>query len=139
MLDFKWRYVVIGVIGWAFFVGFIRLLGPAVFSIGSPWLPVMYVVAIPLVFVSTYPIQAAAGTSMRDIVFPVFVITFTAIILDGLAVGFTGIYGATDDQVRASAGILLWGGGWGMVSALILARRAATRTADIAPTPVTDA
>lgn len=123
MYKFDGRFVVIGVVIWLAFLILIRVLGTTVFTVGNPLLPVIFVLAIPMIIVTIYLISGITGVSVRDMPMPVFVMTFTALLLDGLAVGFTGLYGDTHEQIRASAAFLLWGGGLGMVCSLILAIR----------------
>jgi hypothetical protein len=123
MYKFDGRFVLIGVVIWLAFLILVRVLGTTVFTIGNPFLPVIFVVAIPMIIVTIYLVSGMTGVSVRDMPMPVFVMTFTALMLDGLAVGFTELYGDTHEQIRASAAFLLWGGGLGMVCSLILANR----------------
>ncbi|MDX2137348.1 MAG: hypothetical protein SF123_04580 [Chloroflexota bacterium] len=118
------RFVPIGIAVWLAFLILIRLIGPTVFTIGSPLLPIFYVLAIPITIVTIYLLSAVTRVPIQDMPMPVFVMTFTALLLDGIAVGFTSMYGETHDQIRAGAGFLLWGGGMGLVCTLLLAERA---------------
>lgn len=122
------RFVLIGVLVWLSFLILIRVLGTTVFTIGNPLLPVIFVAAIPMIIVTIYLVSNMTGVAVRDMPMPVFVMTFTALLLDGLAVGFTELYGDTHEQVRASAAFLLWGGGLGMVCSLFLATMTGSRT-----------
>lgn len=117
------RFVGLGVVVWLAFLILIRLLGTAVFTIGNPLLPVIFIAALPMILVTIYVVSAITGVALRDMPIPVFVMTFVALLLDGLSVGFTGLYGETHEQVRASSAFLLWGGGLGMVVSLLLAIR----------------
>lgn len=117
------RFVGIGVLVWLGFLIFIRVVGTAVFTIGNPLLPVMFVGAIPMILVTVYLLSAITGVAVRDMPMPVFIMTFTALLLDGLSVGFTELYGDTHEQIRASAAFLLWGGGLGLLISLLLANR----------------
>jgi hypothetical protein len=118
------RFVSIGVVVWLVFLIFIRVLGTNVFTIGNPLLPILYVLAIPMILVTIYVISAITRVPIQDMPMPMFVMTFTALLLDGLAVGFTGAYGDSHEQIRAGAALLLWGAGLGLVCTLLLAGRA---------------
>lgn len=120
------RFIFIGFIVWLSFLVLIRILGTTVFTIGSSLLPIIFVAAIPMIVVTIYVISAITGVAVQDMPMPVFVMTFTALLLDGLAVGFTELYGDTHEQIRASAAFLLWGGGLGMVCSLFLSNRKRT-------------
>ena len=118
------RFVGLGVAAWLGFLIFIRLVGTAAFTIGNPLLPVLFVAAIPTLIGVIYALSYVTGVAIRDMPIPVMVMTFTALILDGLAIGFTDFYGDSHEQIRASAAFLLWGAGWGMLISMLLAARA---------------
>lgn len=120
------KFVGIGFVLWLMFLILIRLIGATVFSTGNPLLPVMFLAAIPLVLVTIVLLGKITAVSMRDMPMPAFVMTLTALLLDGLAVGFTDLYGTSSDQVRASAAFLLWGAGMGLLCSLLLANRGRT-------------
>lgn len=127
MYKLEARFIAIGVVVWLAFLVFIRWVGTTAFVVGNPLLPLMFVLAIPLILVTIYLLSAITRVPIKEMPMPVFVMTFTALLLDGLAVGFTGLYGQTAEQIQAGAAFLLWGAGWGLVCSLWLAMRAQSR------------
>jgi hypothetical protein len=112
-----------GVFLWAAFLVFMRLLGTPVFSTGNPLLLGAYVVSVPVVFGLIIFIARLTKTAIHDMLIPIVIIDATALLLDGLAVGFTNFYGDTPDQIAASGAYLLWGVAWTLILALWLAYR----------------
>lgn len=118
------QFVGLGVILWFAFVIFIRLLGADVFTVGNPVLLLLFAASMPLLWASIIALAALTSTPVREMFVPVVIMTSTALLCDGLAVGFTSIYGPTDDQVRAAASYILFGAGAGQFLAQWLAERA---------------
>lgn len=114
----------LGVAFWFGFLLMIRLIGTTVFTIGNPLLPVMFIVTVPITIATVVLISRMTNIPFQELTMPVVIMTMTAIMLDGLSVGFTDFYGATHEQVRASASVLLWGGGIGILCTLVMAARA---------------
>ena len=60
---------------------------------------------------------------MRETLIPAFVMIFTTLLLDGLAIGFTNLYGGTIEMELAAAGWLLWTfGSQVLITVLFVAR-----------------
>lgn len=115
-------FIFLGVLVWLSFLVAMRLIGSTVFSTGDPLLAVFFVAALPLIAVVIAGIAVLIRVPIRHMLVPVVIMTFTALMFDGVAVGFTDFYGSTDDQVRASAAYLLWGAGAGLLVVWVLGR-----------------
>lgn len=112
------RYIPLGVVIWLAFLIFIRLVGSSVFSVGNPLLIVFFIAAFPLLWVTIIALAPIFGVPVRKMFMPVVVMTLTALMIDGIAIGFIDLYGSSDDQVRAAAAYLLWGAGVGLLVSL---------------------
>lgn len=110
-------WIGMGVVVWLGFLIFIRLVGDSVFSAGNPVLVVFFAAAFPMVWGTMRLISVLTGVPMQGLLMPVVIMTFTALMIDGVVINFTDFYGDTDDQVRAAASFLLFGAGAGLVCA----------------------
>ena len=119
-------FVGLGVVIWFVFLVAMRLIGSTIFSTGNPLLLVFYIGAFPVIMVTILAIGAMTGVPSHEMLIPTVIMTFTALMFDGLAVNFTDFYGPGDDQVRASAAFLLWGAGAGLICSFWLSRRGRT-------------
>lgn len=118
-------FIGLGVFFWLAFLIVIRLVGATVFTTGNPLLLGLFVLSIPLVWVIILAVARVTRTPIHEMLVPIVIIDFTALLLDGLAVGFTDLYGPTHDQIAAAAAYLLWGVALTLICALWLAYRKA--------------
>lgn len=118
-------FIGLGIALWLIFLIVIRLIGPAVFSTGNPLLLAAFVLSIPVVCGLTIVIARLTRTPTNEMLVPIVIIDFSALLLDGLAVGFTYLYGPTHDQIAAAAAYLLWGVALTLICALWLSYRPA--------------
>jgi hypothetical protein len=113
-----------GVVFWLGFAIFVRALEPFGLLQGGAKVA-MFVVAVPLTVALMAGIRTAMGYSAARMVEVIGIITGVAIMLDGLAFGFfPQLYGREVAHQVAGAGLILWGGGVGMMVALVMQRRA---------------
>ncbi|MEO1254484.1 MAG: hypothetical protein AAFY41_06315 [Bacteroidota bacterium] len=82
----------------------------------------MYVLSIPIGIVTMYITRLLCRLSMDDMLMPILVMLFTTLTLDGLAVGFTDLYGATNETVRYAGGWLLWTFGTQIIITMLMVR-----------------
>jgi hypothetical protein len=115
----------LGVFFWLAFLIIIRLMGSTVFSTSNPLLLAVFILSIPLVLVIIIAVARVTNTPTHDMLVPIVIIDFTALLIDGLAVGFTNLYGPTHDQIAAAAAYLLWGVALTLIWALWLSYRQA--------------
>lgn len=116
-------FVVWGFFFWVAFLAVMRLLGPVVFSTKNPLLFALFILSIPVVWVIIWGVAKLTRTPINEMLVPIVIIDFSALLLDGLAVGFTDVYGSTADQIAASAAYLLWGVALTLIMALWLSYR----------------
>ncbi|MEO1647173.1 MAG: hypothetical protein AAFR67_18460, partial [Chloroflexota bacterium] len=78
--------------------------------------------SIPLGIVTMYVTRFLCRLSMDDMFIPILVMLFTTLTLDGLAVGFTDLYGTTNEMVRYAGGWLLWTFGTQIIITMLMVR-----------------
>jgi hypothetical protein len=115
----------LGVFFWLAFLIVIRLIGSTVFTTGNPLLLVVFILSAPLVWLIIIAVARVTNTPTNEMLVPIVIIDFTALLIDGLAVGFTNLYGPTHDQIAAAAAYLLWGVALTLICALWLSYREA--------------
>jgi len=115
-------YMFIGFIIWVSGVVLVRLLGELAFAEGSSLLILLYVVSIPLGVVTMYVTRIICRVPMNEMLTPVLVMLFTTLMLDGFAVGFTQLYGETNEMVRYAGGWLLWTFGAQIVVTMLMVK-----------------
>lgn len=120
-------FVVIGAIYWLMALLTVRLAGDAIFERDNPLYVVMYLTA-PIVTALAAVIAAqVARLPLNEMVIPVYIMTATALLLDGLAIGITPRwYGPTDTQTMLGGAWIMWGAGVGMVMGWLLSLRGTT-------------
>ena len=117
-------YMFVGFIIWLAGVIIVRAVGSTVFSEGNALLIVFFILSIPVGFINTMVTRPIFRLPMRDMMIPILVMVFTTLTLDGLAVGFTDIYGIDSDLVRYAAGWLLWSFGMQIIASMWMIHRA---------------
>ena len=113
-------FIGLGVLFWLAFLIVIRLIGTSVFTTGNPLLLVLFIVSAPAVWMIIVAVARVTNTPTNEMLAPIVIIDFTALLIDGLAVGFTNLYGPTHDQIAAAAAYLLWGVALTLICALWL-------------------
>jgi hypothetical protein len=117
-------FVVLGVVFWFSAAMLVRLLGADVFTPGNPSLVVLFLASFPLTFAFVWIASAVSRIPLRQMFEPTVIMTFTAMLLDGVAITwFTQLYGEAHTHVMLGAALILWGGGLGMIWAWLLAKR----------------
>jgi len=124
-MQYYLTFMGLGVFFWLAFLIVIRLMGSSVFTTGNPLLLAVYILSIPLVWIVIIAIARVTNTPTNEMLVPMVIIDFSALLIDGLAVGFTDLYGPTHDQIAASAAYLLWGVALTLICALWLSYRKA--------------
>lgn len=118
-------FIGLGVFFWLAFLIAIRLIGTSVFTTGNPLLLVVFILSAPLVWLIIIAVARVTNTPTNEMLVPIVIIDFTALLLDGLAVGFTNLYGPTHDQIAAGSAYLLWGVALTLICALWFSYREA--------------
>lgn len=113
-------FVGFGLLLWLIFLIAIRLIGSSVFSTGNPLLLLAFVLSIPLAPILIIAMSRLTRTPTSEMLIPVVISDITALLMDGLAVGFTDLYGPSYDQIAAAAAYLLWGVGLTLICAVWL-------------------
>lgn len=117
-------FVVLGMVFWASGMLTVRVFGSTVFTPENPLMAVFYLLAFPLLWVALFIARKVSQVPMNQMIEPTTIMTFTAIFIDGLVIGwFPHIYGDDSSQIMRGAAWILWGGGAGLFWAWILARR----------------
>ena len=105
-------YVVLGAVFWLVAAFFIRLAGPPLFSLASPWLAVLFAASFPISWLLITMCLALGGVPRCAALVPVTIMCVTGLLLDGIAISrFPSLYGASPEQVMLGAAWLLWGVG----------------------------
>lgn len=112
-----------GVVLWAIGVVLLRLVASAAWF-GSPLHPLLYVLIIP----GTWPCirygPAVAGLPRRETLRAATIASMTALLIDGIIIGFVpDLYASDPATARACAGALLWGVGVALILGLIMQPR----------------
>lgn len=109
-------FVVLGIVFWFAGAMLVRIGGPTIFTAGSTMLFVLYILALPISLGFIAIARVISGVPLRHMLAPTAVMTATALLLDGIAVGFfSQLYGSTWEWVMHGAALILWGGGVGLV------------------------
>jgi hypothetical protein len=104
------KYTVFGLMVWGLVWVMMRVLGASVFSEGNPWMIVFYLACFPLGIAFVYIVKAIFKLEMHELVRPMTIFTFVALMMDGFSFGFTKFYGVGAHELY-SAAFLLWAPG----------------------------
>jgi len=114
----------LGVFFWLNAALIIRWVGPAVLAEGSPWVPVLLAVTLPLGAFTLLIYRWALGLAWGQLFTPLVLGTSMAMVLDGVALTyFKSLYGSSLEQVQLGAALILFGAGVGQFLAYLLTRR----------------
>lgn len=118
-------FIVLGVVFWFAAAMLVRIGGPNVFTAGSAMLVILYLLALPVSLGFIAITRLTSGVPLRDMLAPVALMTTTALLLDGIAIGFfPQLYGSTTEWVMHGAALIMWGAGVGLVCGAWLSRAA---------------
>jgi hypothetical protein len=116
-------FVVLGALGWLIGVLFIRFAGATFFIEGSLWLVGLYLLTIPVAWLTIKGIALAGKLSGVKILMAVVIVCITATILDGMAIAwFPLLYGLPTAAHLLAAAWLLWFVGVSLFESIILVR-----------------
>ncbi|MEQ8676986.1 MAG: hypothetical protein RLP44_14985 [Aggregatilineales bacterium] len=119
-------FIGLGVALWFIFLVAIRVIGTSVFTTGNPLLLGLFVLTAPIVMGLLPLLATATKIPLNEMLVPAVIMSASAMFCDGLAVGFTELYGSTDNQIAAAAAFLLWGVSLTLIWALWLSTRGKT-------------
>jgi hypothetical protein len=105
-------FVILGTVFWLEALLFIRFGGESLFVNGNPWLLLLFVASIPIVWVSVKVSAVVGQVDGEDLFNAVAIMALTATLLDGVALTwFQGWYGLSQGGLLLAAAWLLWGVG----------------------------
>ncbi|WP_102127142.1 DUF5367 family protein [Deinococcus planocerae] len=117
--------VALGAALWFLAAMMIRFLGPSVFVQGSAALPLVFVLSLPVAWAFLWVGLTLSGARGAAVLPAVVVMSFTAMLLDGLALTFfPALYGLPPASLLLAAAWLLWGVALTQVIAFVWPRRA---------------
>lgn len=113
-----------GVVEWYLAALFIKHVGPSGVFEGVR-LPILYGLAVPAILPAVWLARWSVGYPKEATIVPVALVTATAAICDGIAIAWfqPAIYGSDPAVVAIGGGLLLWGIGIGLFSAIALSLR----------------
>lgn len=121
--------IALGAVFWLSAALGLRLLGPVLLADGMVRV-LAYAAAFPLLLGVILVAQRIAGFGRADGFAAVSVITMAALLCDGIAVAWAPwLYGVDDGAVRLASAYVLWGGGVGLLVALLRGPLSPARTA----------
>lgn len=124
-----WRCIALGVLFWGSGVVTVRLLGDQVFTSGSLWLPLFFLLLFPITWLFLLISRGVTGLALGQLLRPVVVMTITATLLDGVALAwFSSLYHSNEVVALRGAAWILAGAGIGLLLPFLLA--GSTRAAD---------
>lgn len=116
-------FAVIGFVIWASGVVIVRVLGASFFDTSSI-LAVLYGVSVIVGVVIQFASPMLVRQAMKDTLIPLVFICGVALMLDGVAIGFTNVYSADTAMKVSVGGWLLWTFGTQLVITLFIVNRA---------------
>jgi hypothetical protein len=118
-------FVGLGIVFWLVGVLMVRFLGPLMLIPDNPLMIVAYLACFPLLFVTLLISSAVSRLPIQDMLEPMVIMTFSAVFIDGVVMGWLPqVYGDDMEAVARGAAWILWGGAVGLFCAWIFARRA---------------
>lgn len=115
--------VALGVFFWFVAAMAFRLLGERVFSLDSPWVPLLFASAVPVAWAFVEAGKRLSGARGGALMPAVSVMSATAMLLDALALVFVpALYGMPVASLLLVAAYLLWGVGLILFIAYLQAR-----------------
>jgi hypothetical protein len=121
-------YIVLGACFWFGAAMLIRVIGPYALTAGNPLRLLMFGVAIPVSIGFMAIAKLTGQVAWHQLLRPLVVMTFTATLLDGIALTwFPTLYADTYEVALFGAALILWGVGLGLSLAYWLEQRQNTR------------
>jgi Family of unknown function (DUF5367) len=116
-------FVGLGVLAWLIGVLFIRFAGTMFFVEGSLWLVGLYLLTVPVVWLTIVSIARIGKLSRLKTLMAIVIMNFTATLLDGVAIAWLpSIYGLQASSQLLAAAWLLWFVGVSLYLSLMMAR-----------------
>jgi hypothetical protein len=116
-------FVGLGVLAWLIGVLFIRFAGAMFFVEGSLWLIGLYLLTVPVVWLTIESVARLGKLSRLKTLMAVVILNFTATLLDGVAIAWLpSIYGLPASAHLLAAAWLLWFVGVSLYLSLMMAR-----------------
>ncbi len=116
--------IALGVAFWFLAAMAFRFLGPFVLVPGSTTLPLVFILTVPIAWAFVWAGITLGGARGAAVLPAVVVMSFTAMLLDGLALTFfPALYGLPTASLLIVAALLLWGVGLILVIAYIWPQR----------------
>jgi hypothetical protein len=116
-------FVGLGVLAWFIGVLFIRFAGTMFFVKGSVWLIGLYLLTIPVVWLTIESVSRIGKLSRIKTLMAIVILNFTATLLDGVAISWLpSIYGLPASAHLLAAAWLLWFVGVSLYLSLMMAR-----------------
>jgi hypothetical protein len=105
-------YAVIGAALWFAFALLIRLIGPSVFVPGTAALLITFLALMPVAALAVWLTARLGRVQGQSLINAVSIMSFTAMLLDGLAITWVpALYGLSAAPLALAAAWLLWGVG----------------------------
>jgi hypothetical protein len=115
-------FVGLGVLAWSIGVLFIRFAGTIFFAKGSMWLMGLYLITIPVVWLTIKSVALIGKLSRLQTLIAIVILNFTATLLDGIAIAWLpSIYGLPAPAHLLAAAWLLWFVGVSLYLSLMMA------------------
>lgn len=116
-------FVGLGALAWFTGVLFIRFAGTMFFVEGSRWLIGLYLLTIPVVWLTIESVARLGKLSRLETSIAIVILNFTATLLDGVAIAwFPSIYGLPAPAHLLAAAWLLWFVGISLYLSFMMAR-----------------
>jgi hypothetical protein len=116
-------FVGLGVLAWSIGVLFIRFAGTMFFVNGSVWLIGLYLLTIPVVWLTIESVALVGKLSRLKTFIAIVILNFTATLLDGVAISWLpSIYGLPAPAHLLAAAWLLWFVGISLYLSFMMAR-----------------
>jgi hypothetical protein len=121
--------VALGAGYWLLAALFVRAFGSFFFTGNTPGLLVLYAASVPGTWFLIQNARWLGRLAPAEVLDSVVVMTWTAAVLDGVALTFFGsLYGTSAPVVLLGAAWILWGAGWGLGVAYWMKRNGARRS-----------
>ncbi len=120
---------------WLLAALFVRAFGAFFFTGNTPALLVLYAASVPGTWLLIRNARWLGRLAPAEVLDAVVVMTWTAAVLDGVAITFFGsLYGTSAPVVMLGAAWILWGAGWGLGVAYLMKRNVAKRRGNVPAT-----
>jgi hypothetical protein len=124
--------VTLGAAYWLLAALFVRAFGSFFFTGNTPGLLVLYAASVPGTWLLIQNARWLGRLAPAEVLDAVVVMTWTAAVLDGVAITFFGwVYGTSAQVVMLGAAWILWGAGWGLGVAYWMKRNVVKRSSNV--------